>query len=383
MKNKKILFITNIAGKKINTFSLASIGVSSKNALDFHIAGNFKNSSKEQQRDDEERYKIKIHQIDFERNPLNPKNIKAFKQLINLMKKEKFDIVHCNTPVGGVYGRIAAKVCGIKKVIYQAHGFHFYRGSSKLNWLIYYPIEKILGYLTDALITINFEDYDISRKFKLRNRGKSYYVPGVGIDGKIYKDIQIDKEIFKEKLGLKKTDIICISMGDLILRKNYKTAIKAIYKTNNKNIHYLICGKGPEEENLKRLCKSLKLEEQIHFLGFRSDIKELLQISDIFLFTTLQEGMPRSMMEAMASGLPCISSKIRGNVDLIENEKGGFLVEATDSEEFAKKINLLANNSELREKMKNYNLERIKNFDIKIVEKELEKIYNEVLKEVK
>lgn len=379
MKNKKILFITNIAGKKINTFSLASIGVSSKNGLDFHIAGNFKNSSKEQQRDDEERYKIKIHQIDFERNPLNPKNIKAFKQLINLMKKEKFDIVHCNTPVGGVYGRIAAKVCGIKKVIYQAHGFHFYRGSSKLNWLIYYPIEKILGYLTDALITINFEDYDISRKFKLRNRGKSYYVPGVGIDGKIYKDIQIDKEIFKEKLGLKKTDIICISMGDLILRKNYKIAIKAIYKTNNKNIHYLICGKGPEEENLKKLCKRLNVEEQVHFLGFRSDVKELLQMSDIFLFTTLQEGMPRSMMEAMASGLPCVSSKIRGNVDLIENGKGGFLEKPNDSEGFAKKISLLANDSELRKKMKDYNLERIKNFDIKIVEKELGKIYKEVL----
>lgn len=381
MKSKKILFITNIAGKKINTFSLASIGVSSKNDLEFHIAGNFKNSSKEQQRKDEEKYKIKIHQIDFERNPLHPKNLIAFKQLIELMKKEKFDIVHCNTPVGGVYGRIAAKICGMKKVIYQAHGFHFYRGSSKLNWLVYYPIEKMLAHLTDALVTINFEDYNISKKFKLRNGGKSYYVPGVGIDGKIYKNIKFDKEIFKEKLGLKKTDIICISMGDLILRKNYKTAIEAISKTNNKNIHYLICGKGPEEENLKKLSRILNVEDQIHFLGFRSDVKELLRISDIFLFTTLQEGMPRSMMEAMASGLPCVSSKIRGNVDLIENGKGGFLINPTDTEEFSKKINLLVNNFGLREKMKNYNFERIKSFDIRIVEKELEKIYKKVLGE--
>lgn len=378
----KILYILNIASR-VNNFSEASMNVCLDNKIEFHIAGNWGYKNTEKKRNDEEKYGIKICQIDFERNPLHPKNLIAFKQLIELMKKEKFDIVHCNTPVGGVYGRIAAKICGIKKVIYQAHGFHFYKGAYKLNWLVYYPIEKILAHLTDALITINFEDYDISKKFKLRNNGKSYYVPGVGIDGEVYKNTWVDKESLKEKLGLKKADIICISMGDLILRKNYKVAIEAISKTNNKDINYLICGRGPEEENLKDLCKKLNIEKQVHFLGFRSDIKELLKISDIFLFSTFQEGMPRSMMEAMASGLPCIASKIRGNVDLIENEKGGFLINPTDTEEFSKKINLLVNNSELREKMKNYNLERIKSFDIKIVEKELEKIYKEVLGEVK
>lgn len=380
MKKKKILYITNLS-KGVSSFSISSVLTSKLLNLEFHLAGNFKRTTDEKLLKDEEKYGIKIHQIDFDRNPLNFKNLIAFKQIINLMKKEKFDIIHCNTPVGGVYGRLAAKICGIRKVIYQVHGFHFYKGASKLNWLVYYPIEKILAHLTDALVTINFEDYNMSKKFKLRNSGKSYYVPGVGIDLENYQGIVNDNKKLKNELKLKTEDIVCISMGDLIKRKNYKIAIEAIFKTNNKNIHYLICGKGPEEENLKKLCKRLNVEEQVHFLGFRSDVKELLQISDIFLFTTLQEGMPRSMMEAMASGLPCVASKIRGNIDLLEDGRGGFLVEPTDSENFAQKLNLLANDMNLRTKMKKYNLKRVTKFDIKKVENNLNQVYQTVIGE--
>ena len=306
-------------------------------------------------------------------------NMIAFKNLMSLLKNNQIEVIHCNTPIGGIMGRVCGKIMGVKKIIYTAHGFHFYKGAPLINRTIFKWAEMIMAHWTDAILTMNKEDYKNAQKFKLKNNGKVYYIPGIGIDTENYKNIQIDKEILREKLGIDKTNIICISMGDLVLRKNYKIAIEAISKTNNKNIHYLICGKGPEEENLKKLCKRLNVEEQVHFLGFRSDVKELLKISDIFLFTTLQEGMPRSMMEAMASGLPCVSSKIRGNVDLIENGKGGFLEEPNDSEGFAKKISLLANDSELRKKMKDYNLERIEKFDIKIVERKLEKIYKEVL----
>ncbi len=307
-------------------------------------------------------------------------NMIAFKNLMSLLKNNQIEVIHCNTPIGGIMGRVCGKIMGVKKIIYTAHGFHFYKGAPLINRTIFKWAEMIMAHWTDAILTMNKEDYENAQKFKLKNNGKVYYIPGIGIDTESYKNIQIDKEILREKLGINKTNIICISMGDLVLRKNYKIAIEAISKTNNKNIHYLICGKGPEEENLKKLCKRLSVEKQVHFLGFRSDIKELLQISDIFLFTTLQEGMPRSMMEAMASGLPCVSSKIRGNVDLIENGKGGFLEDPNDSDGFAKKISLLANGSELRKEMKDYNLERIKDFDIKIVEKKLKKIYEEILK---
>ena len=375
----KILYILNIASR-VNNFSEASMNVCLDNKIEFHIAGNWGYKNTEEKRNDEEKYGIKIYQIDFERNPLHPKNLIAFKQLIELMKKEKFDIVHCNTPVGGVYGRIAAKICGIKKVIYQAHGFHFYKGASKLNWLVYYPIEKILAHLTDALITINFEDYDMSKKFKLRNKGKSYYVPGVGFDIESSKKINVSNTKIREKLGMSIDDIVCISAGELNNNKNNIIILEALNLLKNSKVHYLLCGVGNLKEKLVQYSLENNLEKNVHFLGYRDDVKELLKVSDIFIMPSFREGLSRSIMEAMASGLPCVVSNIRGNKDLIENEKGGFLINPTDIEEFSKKIDLLVNDSELREKMKNYNLERIKSFDIKIIEKELEKIYKEILK---
>lgn len=378
-KKIKILFISNIAAKKIGSFAMASIKAAQGSNFEFHIASNFNAESIEQRTKDEIEYKIQIHHIDFERNPLNFKNIKAFKQLVELIKKEKFDIIHCNTPTGGLYGRLAAKICGVEKVIYQAHGFHFYKGAPLKNWLIYYPIERILAHITDKILTINQEDFELSKKFKLRKKGTVHYIHGVGIDTKEYKNLEVDKLKFRKSLGLDEENIISISMGDLILRKNYRTSIEAISRLRNKNVHYLICGKGPEEKRLKKLCQKLKIEDQVHFLGFRSDIKELLAISDIFLFTTNQEGMPRSMMEAMASGLTCIASKIRGNTDLIDEGKGGFLISPDDFVEFAKKIDYICENKNIKYEMGKYNLEKIKEFDINNIENELEKVYMEVL----
>ena len=185
----------------------------------------------------------------------------------------------------------------------------------------------------------------------------------------------------RNELKLKDDDIALISMGDLIKRKNYDTAIRAIAETKNKKVHYYICGKGSEEDALKNLANSLGISEQIHFLGFRSDIKELLTAADVFLFTTKQEGLPRSMMEAMASGLPCIASRIRGNTDLLENSEGGFLCDTNDVYAYAEKINILAHDIELRNKMGKNNLLAIKKFSVETVKYEMKNIYNAEFKE--
>ena len=182
----------------------------------------------------------------------------------------------------------------------------------------------------------------------------------------------------RNSLGMTDQDIVCISMGDLIPRKNYETAIRAIAKCKHPHIHYVICGVGPELDKLKRLVENLGIGQKIHFLGFRKDIKELVKMSDIFLFTTLQEGLPRSMMEAMATGLPCIASNIRGNNDLLEDKIGGFLLPPNDVEGFSSKIDFLAENYEVRMKMKYANLNRITLFDTNVVEKKIKDIYKEV-----
>ena len=372
---KKLLYITNIS-IGVSSFSVAAVRAAEELGGEFHLAGNFDGTTKESLRKNEKEYGVKLHQIDFIRTPYDLRNIKAYKQLVQLMKREKFDAIHCNTPTGGVLGRLAGKKCKVRKIIYQAHGFHFYKGAPKKNWLIYYPIEKWLAKYTDALITINNEDYELAKsKFQLRHNGKVYYVPGVGIDLSQYDLSDGIREKKRTELGLKETDFALISMGDLIERKNYSVAIKAMSKISDLNIHYFICGKGPEESKLIKLSEELGLRKRVHFLGYRNDIKELLKAADAFLFTSKQEGLARSLMEAMASGLPCVASKIRGNTDLLDGTDGGYLCETTDAVAYAKKLELLANDKVLRKMMGKNNLIIIQKFSTETVDEELRKVY--------
>lgn len=371
----KMLYILNVANR-VNNFCMSSLNAAKKLNLEYHIAGNWGYESNLDYKTDEKKYGIRIHQVDFVRSPLDVRNYKAYKQLISIVKHEKYDIIHCNTPIGGVLGRLVGKRNKGCKVIYQAHGFHFYNGAPKKNWLIYYPVEKWLARYTDALITINNEDFELAKtKLKLRKNGKVYYVPGVGIDIAQYELPARVREKKRVELKLSKNDVALISMGDLIERKNYDTAIRAVAKANNPALQYFICGKGPEEEKLKVLAERLGVSKQIHFLGFRSDIKELLTSADVFLFTTKQEGLPRSMMEAMASGLPCIASEIRGNMDLLESRDGGYLCKTADVAAYAEALNLLANDRALRERLGRNNLITIQRFSTEIVNEEIKKIY--------
>lgn len=370
---KKALIISNIE-IKFSNFIVPPAQVLTSLGYEVHACANISNFKEEKNKYNY----IKIHHIDFERNPLNFRNIKAYRQLIRLMKEEKFDLIHCSTPIGGLLGRICSKQLKIKKVIYMVHGFHFYKGAPLINRIIYKNIEKFLAKYTDVLITINEEDYEATKKFKLRNGEQVYKVHGVGIDSKNFVIEDFNKTAYRKKLNLNKDDILLISAGDLINRKNYDIAIKAIAECKNKNIKYFICGEGPKEEELKQLISNLNLQEQVYLLGYRNDIKELMNSADIFLFTTLQEGLPRSMMEAMSTGLPCIASNIRGNVDLIENEKGGFLNNPNSPEDFAKSISILVNDKDLRRKMGEFNKECVKQFDTENVKQELYNIYSNI-----
>lgn len=374
---KKILYISNIAGSKasVNFFGTA-LRAAKRLGMDFYVVANRSASNLEQITADEKEYGVHLLHADISRSPVSLSNIKAYKQICEIIKKYDIDYIHCNTPVGGVLGRLTGKKCKVKKVLYQAHGFHFYKGAPKKNWLIYYTIEKFLARFTDCIVTMNAEDNVAAKRFKRRNNGPVYNVHGVGIDLSLYEGLEQQRESKRQELGFTESDIVLISMGDLILRKNYTVAIDAVAKCDNPKLHYIICGKGPELDNLKQRAKALGVEQQIHFLGFRSDIKELLAAADIFIFTSLQEGMPRSMMEAMASGLPCIASKIRGNVDLIENGKGGFLCAPTDSDAIAKAICLCT--YDVRQKFGRDNLFAIQQYDIHVVEEEIRKIYEEV-----
>lgn len=303
----------------------------------------------------------------------------AVHNLNRVLSENNIEVIHCNTPVGGLVGRLCGKKHHVKKIIYTAHGFHFFKGAPLINRTIYKWAEQIMAHWTDAIITMNQEDYEAALKFRLRRDGKVFKVHGVGITLAEYENIIINREQKRSELGIKGDDVVCVSAGDLIERKNYRVAIEAIAKVNNPKLKYIICGVGPEKDRLVDRVNELGIENQVLFLGFRNDIKEILKAADIFLFTSLQEGLPRSLMEAMAVGLPVVASRIRGNVDLIVDGEGGLLRDPTDIDGFAEAINSLMYNNKTRLEMTKKNKIVIKEYDTSVVEKEIADIYKQVL----
>ena len=308
-------------------------------------------------------------------------NYRAYKNLCKLLESHpEIEVIHCNTPIGGILGRLGGNKFN-KKVIYTVHGFHFYKGAPFINRTVFKWIEEYLARYTNALITINKEDYETSKKMHFKKDGKSYYIPGVGVETNMFDSIIVDKKGKIQELGIPLDSSVGIVVGDLNDNKNVETIIKAFPNTKN-DFHLLVCGIGPNTNHLKELSQQLGIENRIHFLGFRKDIKELLSISDLFLFASKREGLSRSIMEAMCAGLPCVVSNIRGNVDLIDDNNGGFVVSPKDVKGFANAINrILSMEPSERKGMGNYNKNKIKKFDINLVKQQMLEIYHEVLAE--
>lgn len=376
----KLLFITNIGGAKFSVgFCQTSMEACKKLEMEYHVVANRSKSTPQQIESDEKQYDVRLHHANINRSPFSKSNMQAYKQIVKIIEKEGIDCIHCNTPVGGLLGRLCGKRAKVPKIIYTAHGFHFYKGAPFLNWLLYYPVERLLAHYTDALITINREDYAIAQKFRLRRGGRVYYVPGVGVDTEAFSAVADVRSKLLEDQKIPADAVLLLSSGELNANKNTESIIRALHALQEPKAHYLICGTGPLQEPLKRLAIELGLENQVHFLGYRSDMKELLRAADIFVMPSFREGLSRSLMEAMASGLPCLVSRVRGNVDLIEDGVGGYLYAPSDSKGFAGGIRRLLDSPELRASMGQANWKTIQAFDVRVVEKQIEDIYREVL----
>ena len=317
------------------------------------------------------------YNIPFERNPLKPGNLKAYKELKHIIDEGEYDIIHCHTPVGAMLTRLAAKQARKQgtRVFYTAHGFHFYKGAPAINWILYYPVEKWLSRYTDVLITINKEDYERAKTFKA---GKVCYVPGVGIDLKKFNAGYVNKEQKRKEIGVSADDFVLLSVGELIPRKNHEVVIRAlsVLKRLDKlnHIEYVICGRGAYEADLRKLAEELDVADHVHFLGYRNDISEICNCADLFVFMSHQEGLPVALMEAMACGLPAVCSNIRGNTDLIEDGVTGLLANNTP-EEVAQSISKMKSDTALRNRVASAALQKIKQFDLSSVEDEMSKIY--------
>lgn len=303
----------------------------------------------------------------------------AYDNLKRIVEENPIEVIHCNTPVGGMIGRFIGKRYHINKVIYTVHGLHFYKNAPLFNRTVLKWAEMLMARWTDVIITINEEDFQAAQRFKLKKGGKVYKVHGVGIDTLQYGISEKTRSEKRAELSLNDGDFVIISVGDLNENKNNEVIISAMEKLQKDNIHYILCGVGDKQDELQRQADIAGLHDNVHFLGYRKDVKDLYQAADCFVMPSFREGLSRSIMEAMASGLPCVVSKIRGNVDLVDEGKGGFLLTPTDADGFASAIEKLYGSQALQNEMRGYNLEKIKEFDSSVVEEEIKNIYRNTL----
>lgn len=326
----------------------------------------------------------KVFDIPFARSPKNKDNLLAYKKLKEIIEKEHYDIIHCNTPMGGIVTRLAARKARKlgTKVYYTAHGFHFYKGAPIKNWIIFYSIEKIFSKITDKIITITDEDYQLAaNKFYC----KIERIHGVGVDEKRFYIVSKKEQLeIRKKFNLKKDQKIILCVGELLPNKNQKIAIQAMEKIVKKypETQLLIAGNGPEKENLEKLIRSLKLEKNIKMLGYVTNLQEYQKIADIAVSCSKREGLPLNIVEAMLSGTPVVASLNRGHRELIHNGENGFIVDVDDDKKMAEKILKLFENKNLFNQIKEKAEEYVKLYTFKNVKNELKYIYlNDLRKE--
>lgn len=321
----------------------------------------------------------KTFEVPFERRPLRLNNIKAYRELKKIIDGNGYDAVHCHTPMGAVITRLAAKSARKKgtKVIYTAHGFHFFKGASIKNWMFFYPVEKYLSKYTDCLITINSEDCELAHKKKFR-AGKIYKVHGVGVELDKFKAVDADEKArLRAEYGYDGDTFIMIYPADLSVRKNQPMLFDALQKIaeKNKNVKLLLPGQPIRLEEYERMISERGIADNVEFLGYRRDINNLVGLSDLSVASSFQEGLPINIIEAMAMGNAIVATDVRGNNDAVEDGVNGYLVPVGDSDLMAEKILELMND---REKLRTFGengLDMVKDFSTENVNREMLTIY--------
>lgn len=373
---KKAIILTTVPST-IEQFNMENIkllkelGYKVEVASNFNVTGNIDNNRFNEFLTELEQLDVKVNNISFSRKLFSFDNIRAYKQLKKLFKEQNYQLLHCHTPICGVITRLVARKqrkTGLK-VMYTAHGFHFYKGAPLLNWLIYYPVEKICAKWTDCLITINEEDYNwAKKKFKAK---KIELINGIGVDRSKFDFIMSDseKEKIRNELKLKKDDFILIQVGELNKNKNQIMTIQAMKKIveTNRNVKLLLVGKGDLKDYYEEKIKEYNLEKNIFLLGYRKDIPKLLKISDCLISTSKREGLPVNLIEATMSGLPIIATNCRGNRDI-----ANVLVNIDDVDKICEDIIKCMKNNE------KFICNDIEKYGLKNIIVEMEGIYNKI-----
>ncbi len=372
----KILYVTTISNT-VNAFLIPHIKLLADGGHRVDVAFNIEQELKPELKE----MGCKVYDLPLQRSPLSKDNFRAYKMLKKIIFEEKYDLVHTHTPVASFIVRLVCKKLSNVKVFYTAHGFHFYKGAPLKNWLFYYPLEKWLARYTDTLITINKEDYERAKiSFKAR---RIEYIPGVGLDTKKFSEAVIDKVEKRKEIGMPEDAFLVLSVGELNNNKNHETIIRAISNIDNPKVYYIICGLGVLKEHLECLSEELGIEKQVRLLGFRTDIAEICKASDVFAFPSMREGLGMAALEAMACGLPILTSNVHGIVDYSIDGITGYTCNPPSYIDFSNRIDNLLENKKQRNKMALNNSKAVKKYDIDNVLILLTNIYQRNTMELK
>lgn len=371
---KKALIVASVA-TFLDSFEISDIHLLQEKGYEVHCACNAGSDSNQQASNPNERLLASgavIHQVDFARSPLSTTNWAAYKQLNRLMAEEQFTLVHCHTPVAGMLARQAARKNRVPIVIYTAHGFHFFHGAPKKNWILFYPLEQGMSRCTDVLITINDEDYNRAKRRSHARRVERIH--GVGVDTGRFASCEVDRDRKRADLGIREDEKLLLSVGDLDNEKHHITILQAMETLAPKGYRYLIAGDGELMESHRAFIREHHLEEAVQLLGYRHDIPELLRAADLYVFPSLREGLPVALMEAVAAGKPIACSPIRGNVDIVVTPESYF--DPTSPDDAIRAIEgILSLPEKQRERMIQTNQENLKRYDVSEVRKEMTAIY--------
>ena len=315
---KKVLFVSNVLSH-INAFHIPYLKWFHDNGYIVHVMTNANVGTIPE-------YCDKLYDIKIARSPFSAGNISALKKAKQIINSEKYNIVHCHTPMGGVVGRLASRDVRKNgtKVLYTAHGFHFFKGAPLYYWLVYYSVEKFLARFTDAIITINSEDYSLAKqKFKT----DVYLIPGVGVDPlKFYRYSDEMRKHLRVQYGIDRYFNL-IYAAEFIKRKDHRFLVECMPELIKKipEINLIFAGSGELLNEIKQLAEKLGVSDHIMFLGFRKDIPNLYNAADVSVSASHQEGLALNVVESMMCGLPVVASSVRGNRDIVGNNKNGYL----------------------------------------------------------
>lgn len=324
---KKALMYASVASM-IQQFNMNNIKLLKELGYEVHVACNFEfgstisNEKISKLKEDLTNMNVKYYHIPVPRKISDFSNLYlSYKKTLKLMNENKYNLIHCHSPIGGIICRIAnkhSKNYSNARMIYTAHGFHFFKGNNPIKNFVFKNIERYGARFTDTLITINKEDYNAAKEFKLKKNGTVEYVPGIGIDLDKINAIEGNKDDLCKELNIPTDSILLLSVGELNQNKNHRVVIEQLDKLPD-NVHYIICGQGILKEEYESLAKEHNVQHRLHLLGYRDDVLKIMKSCDVFVFPSKREGLSVALMEAMACKLICVASRIRGNVDLENN----------------------------------------------------------------